>query len=95
MTSIDMFSEEWDRLATEEETKLGGIRIGPLKPLGTSVSDDESDDETLKQEEEMLRQKLVSQLEQMKERETDGREYLRKHGVIPNLDVPDRPGVYA
>ena len=51
-------------------------------------------DETLK-EEEMLRPQLTRQLEQMKEREANGREYLRKHGVVPHLDVSDRSGVYA
>ena len=98
MVPVDMFSEDWNRLAAEEEAKLGGIRIGPLKPLGTSGSDngnERDDDETLKQEEDMLRQKLASLLEQMKGREADGREYLRKHGIAMNLDVPDRSGVYA
>jgi hypothetical protein len=90
MTDIDLFNEEWNRRATDMETELGGIRIGPLKPMGTPVADDESDDnETLRQMEEKLRQKLDHQLTQMKEREASGREYLRKHGVVPNIDVHD------
>ena len=88
MSNIDIFSVEWNREATEMEMELGGIRIGPLKPLGAPTADNESEDEeTLRQEEEMLRQKLTDQLKRMKSRETDGREYLRQHGIIPNVDL--------
>lgn len=82
MTNIDIFGEKWNRQATEMEAKLGGIRIGPLKPPGMPITDDESDDdEMLRQQEEVLQQKLDKQLSQMKEREACGREYIRKHGV--------------
>lgn len=90
MANANIFSEEWNREATEAEAKLGGIRIGPLTPLGTPTANSEPDDEeTLQWEEEALRQKLADQLKRMKERNADGREYLRQHGVIPNVDIPD------
>ena len=94
MTNANIFSEEWNREATEMEAELGGIRIGPLKPLGTPADDNEPDDEeTLRQEEEALRQRLANQLKEMKEREANGREYLRQHGIVPNVDIPDGLGV--
>lgn len=41
------------------EAELGGIRIGPLKPLGTPTVENEPDDEeTLQKKEETLREKL-------------------------------------
>ncbi len=94
MTNIDICSAEWNKEATEREAELGGIRIGPLKPLGTLPIEDESDDEeTLQQEEKMLRQKLTNQLKQMKEREAEGREYLRQHGIIAPIEVPGGIGM--
>jgi hypothetical protein len=96
MTNIDIFSNEWNRQATNEETARGGIRMGPVKALGTSIHDEQPDDEeTLQREEDMLRQKLTHQLAQMKEREADGREYLRKHGIVPELAIADSSRVYA
>ena len=98
MTNIDIDSEEWDREAIDMETKLGGIRIGPIKPLGTPTDDcvnTMDDEEALQREEKMLRQKLIRQLKQMKERETNGREYLLKHGIILKQDVPESLGVYV
>ena len=96
MTSIDVFSKEWNQRAAVQEVELGGIRIGPLQPWGMPTVDDKSDDEeTLQQEEEVLQQKLMHQLAQMKEREANSMEYLRKHGIIPTLDIPDSAGVYA
>jgi len=96
MTNTDFFDKEWSQKAADEEMKLGGIRIGPTQPLGMPTVDDTSDDEeTLRHEEELLRQKLAHQLTQMKEREADGKEYLRKHGIIPVLEIPDNAGVYA
>ena len=94
MTNIDIFSAEWNREATDAEAELGGIRIGPLKPVGRPTADNEPDDEeTLRQEEGVLRQKLADQLKQMKEREADSREYLRQHGIILPIEVPDGSGM--
>jgi F0F1-type ATP synthase assembly protein I len=88
MSDITIFSEEWNREAANEERALGGIRIGRIKPLGVPTVDDKLDDEeTLQREEKVLRQKLTQQLAQMKERETNGREYLRKHGITPESIV--------
>jgi len=96
MTSIDVFSKEWNQQATAKEVELGGIRIGPLQPLGVPTVDDKPDDEeTLQQEEEVLRRKLMQQLAQMKEREANSIEYLRMHGIIPTVDIPDNTGIYA
>ena len=96
MSNTDMFNEEWNRLAVNQEMELGGIRIGPLKPLGMQTVDDELDDEeTLQREEEVLRQKLANQLAQMKDRETNSREYLRNHGIILELEIPDSAGIFA
>lgn len=92
MTNIDIFSEQWNREATKAEAELGGIRIGPLKPLGTPTADEESDDEeTLRRKEEALRQKLANELKRMKEREIAGREYLREHGVL-QIEIPENSG---
>ena len=96
MTNIDIFSDEWNQQATNEEMEIGGIRVGPVRPPGTSMVDAKPDDEeTLQREEKMLQQKLTHQLVQMKERESDGREYLRKHGIVPELEIPDNSRIYA
>jgi len=96
MTNIDIFNKEWSQKATDKEMELGGIRIGPLRPPGVPTADDEPDDEeALRQEEELLRQNLTQQLAQMKEREANGKEYLRMHGIIPVLEIPESAGVYA
>ena len=96
MAGIDIFSDEWKRQATSEEMTLGGIRIGPVRPLGTPMVDGQPDDEeTLQREEQMLQQTLTHQLVQMQEREDDGKEYLRKHGIVPELEIPDRSGAYT
>jgi len=98
MTKIDIFTEEWNREATDMEAALGGIRIGSLKPPGTSATDDTSelyDEKTLQQEEIMLRKKLALQLKQMRDREVGDREYPRIHGITPKLDIPESSGVYA
>ena len=98
MDNINIFSTNWDWEATDAEMELGGIRIGPINPLGMPIADgvNEPDDEkTLQQEENRLRQKLEWQLKQMKDREANGREYLLKHGIIPKLDIPEGSGVYV
>ena len=96
MTSIDIYNKEWSQKATEKEMELGGIRIGPLRPPGVPTVDGEPDDEeALKHEEELLRQKLTQQSAQMKEREANGKEYLRMHGIVSVLEMPDSVGVYA
>jgi hypothetical protein len=96
MTIVDIFSEEWSRAAIDQEMKLGGIRVGPIKPLGSPTVDDQPGDEaTLQQEEEKLRRKLTHLLARMKEREANGREYLRKHGIVPELDVSESSRVFA
>jgi len=96
MTNIDIFNKEWSQKAAETEMELGGIRIGPLRPPGVPTVDDGPDEEeSLKHEADMLRQKLTQQLAQMKEREADGKEYLRMHGIISVLEIPDSVGVYA
>ena len=94
MTNLDIFSREWNQEATDMEAEMGGIRIGPLKPLGALAAESELDDEeTLCREEEALRQKLTNQLKRMKERENAGLEYLRQHGIPFQARVPDNSGV--
>ncbi len=94
MSNVNLFSEAWNRETSEMEAELGGVWIGSLKPLENSSFESEPDDEeTLQREEETLRQKLAEQLTQMKEREADSREYLRRHGAVPNA-VPDRVASY-
>ena len=96
MSNIDIFSEEWRQQAINKEMELGGIRIGPLQPLGVLTVDGKSyEEESLQREEDRLRQKLAQQLAQMKGREAEGKEYLRKHGIVPKVDVPDGANVYA
>ena len=94
MTNLDIFSREWNQEATEMEAELGGIRIGPLKPLGALTAKGESEDEeTLCREEEALRQKLTNQLKRMKERENAGLDYLRQHGVPLQIGDTDNSGM--
>ena len=68
--TIDIFSEEWERLADEYEAEYGDIRAGYFPPCPFPI-------EPVLEDEETIRKKLADIMATMRQKEAARKEYLQ------------------
>jgi len=68
--TIDIFSEEWERLALEAEDECGGIGAGYFPPCPFPI-------EPVLEDEATIRKKLADIMATMRQKEAARKEYLQ------------------